>query len=105
MKTLMEISDKRQATQPTGASTGSTFKNPPGDHAGRLIEAAGLKGLQVGHAQFSTLHANFIVNDGNSSAQEYLTLIRTAQKTVKEKFGVQLQLEIELIGEFDDDDA
>ncbi|HOT52835.1 MAG TPA: UDP-N-acetylmuramate dehydrogenase [Anaerolineaceae bacterium] len=104
-KTLMEISDKRQATQPTGASTGSTFKNPPGDHAGRLIEAAGLKGLQVGHAQFSTLHANFIVNDGNSSAQEYLTLIRAAQKTVKEKFGVQLQLEIELIGEFDDDDA
>jgi len=103
-KTLMEMSDKRQASQPTGASTGSTFKNPPGDYAGRLIEAAGLKGMTVGHAQFSGLHANFIVNDGSSSAQEYLKLIRTAQKTVKEKFGVELELEIELIGEFDDEE-
>ncbi len=101
-KTLMDISQKRQATQPTGASTGSTFKNPPGDYAGRLIEAAGLKGFTDGHAQFSGLHANFIVNDGSSSAQEYLKLIRTAQKTVKEKFGVQLELEIELIGDFND---
>ncbi len=101
-KTLMDMSQKRQATQPTGASTGSTFKNPPGDYAGRLIEAAGLKGFTGGHAQFSGLHANFIVNDGSSSAQEYLKLIRTAQKTVKEKFGVQLELEIELIGEFND---
>ena len=101
-KTLMDISQKRQATQPTGASTGSTFKNPPGDYAGRLIEAAGLKGFTDGHAQFSGLHANFIVNDGRSSAQEYLKLIRTAQKIVKEKFGVQLELEIELIGEFND---
>jgi len=103
-KTLMEMSEKRQATQPTGASTGSTFKNPPGDYAGRLIEAAGLKGLQDGHARFSGLHTNFIVNDGNSSAQEYLKLIRLAQKTVMEKFGVALELEIELIGEFDDED-
>ncbi|MEL7645462.1 MAG: UDP-N-acetylmuramate dehydrogenase [Anaerolineaceae bacterium] len=102
-KTLMEMSDKRQASQPTGASTGSTFKNPPGDYAGRLIEAAGLKGMTVGHAQISGLHSNFIVNDGSSSAQEYLKLIRTAQKTVKEKFGVELELEIELIGEFDDE--
>lgn len=101
-KTLMDMSEKRQATQPTGASTGSTFKNPPGDYAGRLIEAAGLKGLTDGHAQFSGLHANFIVNDGRSSAREYLKLIRMAQKTVKEQFGVQLELEIELIGEFDD---
>ncbi len=101
-KALLEMSEKRQANQPTGASTGSTFKNPPGDYAGRLIEAAGLKGMTDGHAQFSGLHANFIVNDGNSSAQEYLKLIRTAQKTVKEKFGVQLELEIELIGDFDE---
>ena len=101
-KTLMDMSQKRQATQPTGASTGSTFKNPPGDYAGRLIEAAGLKGFTGGHAQFSGLHANFIVNDGSSSAQEYLKLIRTAQKTVKEKFGVQLELEIELMGDFND---
>ncbi len=101
-KTLTEMSEKRQATQPTGASTGSTFRNPTGDYAGRLIEAAGLKGLQDGHARFSGLHANFIVNDGNSSAEEYLKLIRLAQKTVKEKFDVQLELEIELIGEFND---
>jgi UDP-N-acetylmuramate dehydrogenase len=64
--------------------------------------SAGLKGFTDGHAQFSGLHANFIVNDGRSSAQEYLKLIRTAQKIVKEKFGVQLELEIELIGEFND---
>ncbi len=101
--TLMKYSEKRQATQPTGASTGSTFKNPKGDYAGRLIEASGLKGHTEGHAQFSSLHANFIVNDGHSTASEYMKLIRLAQNRVKEQFDVDLELEIELIGEFEND--
>ncbi|MFZ3069642.1 MAG: UDP-N-acetylmuramate dehydrogenase [Anaerolineaceae bacterium] len=102
-KLLTENSEKRQATQPTGASTGSTFKNPSGNYAGRLIEAVGLKGHTEGHAQFSPLHANFIINDGGSSAKDYLKLIKLAQARVKEQFGIQLELEIELVGEFEDE--
>jgi UDP-N-acetylmuramate dehydrogenase len=99
---LSEFTVRRQATQPGGASTGSTFKNPPGDYAGRLIEAAGLKGHMEGHAGFSSLHANFIVNDGTANAQDYYTLIKLAQQRVKEQFGFDLELEIELLGDFDD---
>lgn len=102
-KILGEYTEKRQATQPLGASIGSTFKNPPGNYAGRLIEAVGLKGHAEGHAHFSQMHANFIVNDGNSSAHEYLTLIKLAQTKVKEQFGIDLELEIELLGEFEDE--
>ena len=65
-----------------------------------MIEAAGLKGHAEGNAAFSSQHANFIVNDGTASAQDYYKLIRLAQKTVKEKFGVDLELEVELLGEF-----
>ncbi|MFZ3152004.1 MAG: UDP-N-acetylmuramate dehydrogenase [Anaerolineaceae bacterium] len=102
-KILGEYTEKRQATQPAGASIGSTFKNPPGNYAGRLIEAVGLKGHAEGHAHFSQMHANFIVNDGNSSAHEYLSLIKLAQTKVKEQFGIDLELEIELLGEFEDE--
>lgn len=102
-KILGEYTEKRQATQPAGDSIGSTFKNPPGNYAGRLIEAVGLKGRAEGHAHFSQMHANFIVNDGNSSAHEYLTLIKLAQTKVKEQFGIDLELEIELLGEFEDE--
>lgn len=90
----------RKRTQPPGASMGSMFKNPRGDHAGRLIDAAGLKGLRIGDAQISELHANFFINHGSASAQEIFSLIRKAQQTVKEKFGVQLELEIGLIGDW-----
>ena len=82
---------------------GSTFKNPKGDFAGRLLEAAGMKGATSGHASISTVHANFILNDGEAIAQDYYRLIRLAQKTVKEQFDVDLNLEIELLGEFEDD--
>ena len=102
-KFLSDYAEKRRQTQPTGNSTGSTFKNPRGDYAGRLIEAVGLKGYKAEHAQFSPLHANFIVNDGQSSAQEYLSLIRLAQKRVKEQFGIELELEIEFLGDFNDE--
>jgi len=90
----------RKRTQPPGASMGSMFKNPPGDHAGRLIEAAGLKGFRMGDAQISDLHANFFINHGGANAQDVYSLICKAQNTVKEKFGVQLELEIGLVGEW-----
>jgi UDP-N-acetylmuramate dehydrogenase len=97
---LNTLVDYRHRTQPPGASMGSMFKNPTGDHAGRLIEAAGLKGLQKGDAQISDLHANFFVNRGRASAADVYDLIRTAHRAVLEKFGVSLELEIELIGEW-----
>lgn len=87
----------RRRTQPPGASLGSMFKNPPGDYAGRLIEAAGLKGRQIGGVQISPVHANFFVNTGGGTASDYLALIRLAQETVQTQFGVALELEIELI--------
>ena len=77
---------------------GSMFKNPPGDYAGRLIEAAGLKGMQIGGAEISPLHANFFVNHGKASANDIHQLIELARKKVADKFGVNLELEIELIG-------
>ncbi|MDO9120848.1 MAG: UDP-N-acetylmuramate dehydrogenase, partial [Anaerolineaceae bacterium] len=94
--------DKRRLTQPSGSSYGSTFKNPAGDSAGRLIEAAGLKGTRIGGVEISTLHANFMINDGTGCAQDYRTLMLMAQKAVFEKFGVKLELEIELIGKWQD---
>jgi len=102
-KLLEELTEKRRLTQPVGPSFGSTFKNPKGDFAGRLLEAAGMKGVTSGHASISTVHANFILNDGEAIAQDYYRLIRLAQKTVKEQFDVNLNLEIELLGEFEDD--
>lgn len=90
----------RNETQPPGASMGSIFKNPPGDHAGRLIEAAGLKNKGIGGAFISSKHANFIINRGKASAADIYSLIRLAQKTVVQKFGIQLELEIVLLGDF-----
>ena len=88
----------RKQTQPPGASLGSIFKNPPGDYAGRLIEAAGLKGFQIGGAQVSTVHANFFINQGKANARDYHRLIRHVQETVESETSVTLELEIELIG-------
>lgn len=95
-----EFTNKRKTAQPPGASMGSTFKNPPDDFAGRLIEAAGLKGKRVGDVEVSPKHANFFVNTGKASAQDYYTLIRLVQQKVAQSTGVQLDLEIELIGDF-----
>lgn len=91
--------EQRKATQPPGASMGSMFKNPPGDKAGRLIEAAGLKGRRVGNVEISPVHGNFFVNHGRANASDVKTLIEIAQRTVKERLGVALELEIELVGE------
>ena len=93
---------RRRATQPPGASMGSMFKNPSGDYAGRLIEAAGLKGQRIGGAEISSMHANFIVNTEFATASDVYRLIRLAQEKVKEQSGIELELEIELIGEWDE---
>ena len=92
---------RRARIQPPGASVGSVFRNPPDDSAGRLIEAVGLKGKVVGGAIISPKHANFIINQGNASAQDILELLVLARNTVKKKFGVELVPEIEVLGEWD----
>jgi len=97
---IAEFSAHRKRTQPPGASLGSMFKNPPGDYAGRLIEAAGLKGTRIGNAEISPLHANFFINHGHTKANDIYALIQLAQEIVFEKFGVHLELEIELVGRF-----
>ena len=90
----------RKRTQPPQQSAGSVFKNPPGDFAGRLIEQAGMKGMTHGKAQISQRHANFIVNLGGASAADVIALIVEARKRVHEQFGVDLELEVELRGEW-----
>lgn len=102
---MNEFTARRRASQPTGASMGSIFKNPANDHAGRLIEAAGLKGKRIGGVEISTRHANFFINDASGTASDYLALIRLAQKTVMDQFGVHLETEIELLGDFKDGDT
>ncbi|MFB9325420.1 UDP-N-acetylmuramate dehydrogenase [Paenibacillus aurantiacus] len=92
--------DRRRRTQPLQLpSAGSVFRNPPGDHAARLIEEAGLKGCRVGGAEVSTQHANFIVNIGKATAEDVLTLIAQVQSTVEARFGIQLKPEVLVVGE------
>lgn len=97
---MTQFVDYRHRTQPPGASMGSMFKNPLGDYAGRLIEETGLKGIRIGDAQISDKHANFFVNQGQASASDILNLIQLAKKRVFEKFDIELELEIELIGDW-----
>ena len=93
---------QRQATQPLAdQNAGSVFRNPPGDHAGRLIEAAGLKGRQVGSAMVSPLHANFIVTERDGRATDVRALGELVRATVADRFGVELEYEIEFVGAWD----
>jgi UDP-N-acetylmuramate dehydrogenase len=92
---------QRKATQPSLPSAGSVFKNPSGDYAGRLIEEAGLKGKRIGDAQISPKHANFIVNLGEAKASDVKALIDVTRDAVYKEFGVWLELEIELVGEWE----
>jgi UDP-N-acetylmuramate dehydrogenase len=96
------FSTQRRRTQPPGASMGSTFRNPPGDYAGRLIEAAGLKGQALGGAEISQLHANFIISQPGATAADIWGLIELVRRSVLNKFGVELELEIECLGEWPD---
>ncbi|RDI40031.1 UDP-N-acetylmuramate dehydrogenase [Falsibacillus pallidus] len=101
IKAIMDdLTFKRESKQPLEyPSCGSVFKRPPGMFAGKLIQDSELQGASIGGAQVSTKHAGFIVNKNNATAEEYISLIRHVQKTVKEKFGVDLEREVRIIGE------
>ena len=97
---ISEFLDKRSATQPMGLpSCGSVFRNPPGDHAARLIDACGLKGKRIGNASISDKHANFIINHGDATASDIEKLIGLAQQSVLDKFGIELIPEVKMVGE------
>ncbi len=96
---IRDLLARRKATQPIGLpSCGSVFRNPPGDHAARLIEEAGLKGMQKGGARVSDKHANFIINAGGASAADVERLIETVRQRVAEQFGVELVHEVRIVG-------
>lgn len=95
---MNQYTEHRRRTQPTEPSVGSMFKNPPGDFAGRLIEGAGLKGTQVGKIQVSNVHANFFVNLGGGTAKQVNELVEQVRTTVREKFDIELELEIQFVG-------
>lgn len=91
----------RAATQPGAAqNAGSVFRNPPGDHAGRLVEAAGLKGFRVGAARVSHIHANFFIADAGATAMDVKALVDTVRDRVRDTFGVELVPEIRFVGDF-----
>jgi UDP-N-acetylmuramate dehydrogenase len=96
---VRELVTKRKSSQPSGyPNSGSMFRNPTGDYAGRLVEAAGLKGKQIGRAQISAKHGNFIVNLGGASAEDVRQLMELARAEVQAKFGVDLIPEVKLLG-------
>jgi len=96
---ILEYLEKRRKSQPIGErSAGSVFKNPANDHAGALLDRAGLKGLREGDAEISSIHANFIVNNGQATARDVLRLIDIAKESVLESFGIELELEIQVVG-------
>jgi UDP-N-acetylmuramate dehydrogenase len=100
-RVMQEDRDRRRRTQPLDKpSFGSTFRNPEGDYAGRLIEAVGLKGHRVGGATWSEVHANFVVNTGGARASDVLALVRLARARVHERFGVLLETEVRFLGDF-----
>ncbi|MSR00559.1 MAG: UDP-N-acetylmuramate dehydrogenase [Gammaproteobacteria bacterium] len=97
---IPDLLSRRRETQPIGQwSCGSVFTNPPGDHAARLIEAAGLKGLRVGGASVSNKHANFIINEGAATASDLEQLIQKVQANVEARFNVHLNPEVRIVGE------
>jgi len=99
-ETMRELVARRKDTQPLGLpSCGSVFRNPPDDHAARLIEAAGLKGLRIGGAEVSVKHANFIINREHASAEDIEALITHVQQTVSEVHGIELVHEVRVVGE------
>jgi UDP-N-acetylmuramate dehydrogenase len=90
---------QRMNGSPNKPSCGSTFKRPPGDFPGRVIEAAGLKGTRVGNIEVSPVHANYFVNLGGGTAEEALELIELAKTTVRERLGIELEPEVRVVGE------
>ncbi len=99
-KVVKDYLHYRRETQPLALpSAGCVFKNPPNDSAGRVVEAAGLKGTSVGDAHVSTKHANFIVNQGHASATDVLALIRKVRDRIAQETGIKLELELKVVGE------
>ena len=97
---IKEMLEERKAKQPIGTwNCGSTFTNPPGDHAARLIESAGLKGRRIGGAVVSAKHANFLINEGDASAADIENLIELVRAEVERVHGVQLATEVRIVGE------
>lgn len=97
---IRELLARRNATQPTQQySCGSVFRNPPGDHAARLIECAGLKGARIGGARVSEKHANFIINTGSATAADIETLIHQVQGTVEQQYSIRLEPEVRIAGD------
>jgi UDP-N-acetylmuramate dehydrogenase len=97
---VKDLLARRIATQPLGQpNAGSVFRNPPGAYAARLIEECGLKGHAIGGAIVSPKHANFIVNTGNATAADIESLIELAERSVKQKFDVELEREVRIVGE------
>lgn len=98
---VRELTERRKSSQPSGfPNSGSMFRNPPGDFAGRLIEAAGLKGKRIGNCQISDRHANFFVNLGGAKALEVRQLMALAQAEVRRQFGIELAAEVKFLGEW-----
>jgi UDP-N-acetylmuramate dehydrogenase len=98
---VRDLVTKRKSSQPSGyPNSGSMFRNPPGDFAGRLIEAAGLKGKKIGHAQISQRHGNFIVNLGGAKGADVRQLMELARNEVRARFGVELEPEVRLLGDW-----
>lgn len=94
---MARTAEQRRDKTPQGQSCGSVFKNPPGESAGRLIEATGLKGTRVGNAQIAQKHANYIVNLGGAQAVDVLRLTEIARETVFREFGIELELEVQVV--------
>lgn len=102
-RTMARLTEERSETQPIRTKNcGSVFKNPHGDSAGRLVQAAGLKGMREGKAVVSTLHGNFIVNEGGARAKDVAGLIAKVRAEVKRRFNVELETEVELVGRWKD---
>jgi UDP-N-acetylmuramate dehydrogenase len=100
LRKIKSLLSRRSRHQPTGvASCGSVFRNPTGDYAARLIEATGLKGYQIGGARISERHANFIINTGTATAADIEALIEYVQLQVNKTHGIQLQPEVQIVGE------
>ncbi len=99
IKKMEEFSAQRRRRHPNLPSAGSVFRNPPGQSAGKIIEEAGAKGLRIGGAEVSTQHANFIVNTGEATAADIVSLIKTVRQLVKDKYNLELHPEIRMIGE------
>jgi UDP-N-acetylmuramate dehydrogenase len=98
--TIGSMRERRHAAQPKGIRTfGSTFKNPPGRTAGQLLAAAGAAGLAVGDARFSPKHANFVENAGEATTADILALMALGRERVRERFGIALEPEVELLGD------